>query len=129
MATRCFESKAKGNGARRLRVRHSFLAGVILFALAAVGCNDIPTSSDPLVDAGPLPPLADGGREHDRSAAMGCQGETFDVDNDPATACVPRTTNGSNAPVAVSDLSNVTAIAAGVIHTCAVRADGSVACW
>jgi alpha-tubulin suppressor-like RCC1 family protein len=38
-------------------------------------------------------------------------------------------TNGSSRPVPVPGLSNVTNVAVGPLYTCALRADGSVACW
>ena len=38
-------------------------------------------------------------------------------------------TVSSSVPVLVSGLSNVTAIAAGVTHACALKSDGSVWCW
>jgi len=40
-----------------------------------------------------------------------------------------RMTGNSSAPVEVMGISNVTAIAAGGAHSCAVLADGSVRCW
>lgn len=39
------------------------------------------------------------------------------------------TSTNRSTPVAVNGLSNVTAIAAGAFHTCAVLANGAVQCW
>src|SRR5262249_33660460 len=39
------------------------------------------------------------------------------------------TTTSSSVPVQVQGLSDALSVAAGSNHTCAVRADGSVACW
>jgi alpha-tubulin suppressor-like RCC1 family protein len=39
------------------------------------------------------------------------------------------TTTQRNAPVAVSGLNNAVAIASGLLHSCALLADGTVRCW
>ncbi len=98
-----------------------------------LGTGSTASSSTPALVTGITTAIAvAGGDDHAcallSGGAVQCWGDNtygqLGISADPTSG-----TSGTTSPVAVPGLSNVTAIAAGIVHTCALISDGTVECW